>query len=161
VSKRLWAIWIKRLLLSLVVVAVAGIVYDRATAHSWDRSPGTAALVAVGLYLAAGAVLGVMHLVAGGLYLAVFADKDITEAVLDDLRRVELPAPSRHEPKTYDYLASLADDEEAAPNDRVRAAVLVGSYSTAMQHGIFRSLALRRAIDAAVLRYAQEAPERY
>jgi hypothetical protein len=101
-----------------------------------------------------------VHLMANALYLWLFGGKDMAAGVLDELRNLRLPAPRRIDPKNYDYLAALADDESADPNDRVKAAAMVGAYSVLMRKGIFQALAIRKALDEAVLRYSQEAPQR-
>lgn len=159
-AKRFWAVWIKRLLLSLAVIFIAGVVFDRIVNSAMDRSPFTAGLVALGLYLAFLLVVGILDLISGALYLWLFGGKDLTAGILDELRAAKMPAPRGYDPKNYDYLAILADDESAEPADRVKAAVMVGAYSALMRHGIFRALAIRQALDEAVLRYSQEAPQR-
>ncbi|MEA3044159.1 MAG: hypothetical protein QOH47_1997 [Sphingomonadales bacterium] len=159
-QKRFWAIIIKQTILSLVIVFLAGVIFDRIFAEPYYRNPGGAGLVALGLYLAALAILGMLNLITGAIYLWLFAGRDLADAALDELRNLKLPAPRSYDPKTYDYLAILADDEGADPNDRVKAAVMVGAYSVHMSKGIFRGLAIRKAMDEAVLRYSQEAPQR-
>lgn len=159
-GKRFWAIWIKQMLLSLAVIFIAGVIFDRIINSAEDRTPFMAGLVALGLYLAFLLVAGILSLISGALYLWLFGGKDLTAAIIDELRATKLPAPRSYDPKNYDYLAILADDESAEPAHRVKAAALVGAYSVHMSRGLFRSLAIRQALDAAVLRYSQEAPQR-
>lgn len=158
--KRFWAVWIKRTLISLAVIFVAGLVFDHFTNDPYYRSPLLAGSVAVGIYLAFSLMVGLLNLISGALYLWLFGGKDMIAGVLDELRQARLPAPRPHDPKNYDYLEMLADDETAEPKDRVKAAVMIGAYSALMRNGIFRALAIRNALDEAILRYSQEAPQR-
>lgn len=159
-EKRLWAILIKQTILSLGIVFLAGVILDRVLNAPYERSPIFAGLIALGIYLVAVLILSTLHFISNALYLWFFSGKDLVAAALDDLRALKLPPPRSYDPKTYDYLAILADDESADPNDRVKAAAIVGSYSALMRKGIFRAIAIRKAMDDAVLRYSQEAPQR-
>jgi hypothetical protein len=159
-GKRLWAIWTKQFAISLLVLFIFGVAFNYFAYNPESRSPFLAGFLAMVVYLVVVAGMGLLNLISGALYLWVFADKDLSAAILDDFRAVRLPAPRNSDSKTYDYLASLADDESAAASDRVKAAVLHGSYQTALGQGFFRALIFRRAIDNAVLRYYQEAPQR-
>jgi hypothetical protein len=159
-GKRFWAAWIKRMLLSLAVIFIAGVIFDRIVNVPMYRSPLVAGFLALAAYIAVLLVIGFLDLISGALYLWLFGGNDLTAGILDELREAKLPAPRSYDPKNYDYLAILADDESAEPADRVKAAVMVGAYSTLMRNGIFRALAIRKALDEAVLRYSQEAPQR-
>lgn len=159
-TKRFWAMWIKRLLLSLAVIFFAGVIFDHFASDAGNRSPLLAGLVALGLYLVFLLVVSILNLISGALYLWLSGGKDLTAGILDELRQAKLPAPRKHDPKNYDYLAALADDESAEPTDRVKAAVMLGAYSAIMRNGIFQPLAIRKALDEAILRYSQEAPQR-
>jgi hypothetical protein len=160
VGQRYWAIAIKRTVLALIIVALAGVGFDYLTNSPEDRSPLTAAAVALGIYLVVNLILGVLNALSGALYLWLFADADLTGAMLDQLRMAKLPPPERYQPKTNEYLAMLVDDGRADPNDRVKAAIIFSEFNAAKRSSIFRGLALMKAMDTAVLRYAQEAPER-
>jgi hypothetical protein len=149
---------IRQTLLSATVVILAGVLFDFVTNEQGSRSPILAGGVALALYIAASLVMGLLNLISGALYLWLFADKDLSESMLDDLRRAKIRGPRAYEPKTHEYLSSLADDPEAPVAERVKAASMYGAYLATTSHGIFRSLAITRAYDNAVLRYSQEAP---
>lgn len=159
-AKRFWAIMIKRALLSIVVIFFAGIALDLLLNDRGERNLITSGLITIGLYLGAVLIVEILNLVSGTIYLWLFAERDFTAAVLDDLREAKLPAPRNCDPKNYSYLAALTDDESAPTPDRIRAAFLYGAYKNAMTSGLFRGLALHKAIDEAMLRYSQEAPQR-
>ena len=158
-SNRVWAILIKQSLMSLTVIFIAGVLWDHSFNEPSSREPLFAGAIAVAIYIAIAAIMGLLNVITGAIYLWLFAEKDLSEAVLDDLRAMKLPAPRSYDAKNYDYLATLADDESVEASDRVKAAALYGTYKGNMR-GLFRSLALRKAINAAVLRYYQEAPRR-
>lgn len=160
-GQRFWAIAIKRTALALVIVALAGVAFDYVTNGPQDRSPLTAALVALAIYLVANLLLALLNAISGALYLWLFADADLSGAMLDQLRAAKLPPPDRYQPRTHEYLAIMADDEQAEPNDRVKAAIVLTNFNAAKRNSIFRGLALTKGMDNAVLRYAQEAPERF
>ena len=158
VGKRYWAVVIKQSILAFAIVFLAGVIFDHSTNEEGYRSPFLSGSVAIAAYLTLTAVVGILHVIAQALYLWLFAGDDMVGSILDDLRASKLPPPNPTQPKNFDYIEQLANDEEASPNDRVRAGVLFGGYSAAMTQGLFRTLALRRALDEAVLRYSQEAP---
>lgn len=158
-GKRYWAIVIKRSLLGSVVIFLAGILFDSLVNEPEYQSPFLAGCAAIAIYILVITILGLLNLITGALYLWIFADKDMTESFLDDFRNAKLRGPRNYEPKTHEYLMSIADDDETAIDQRIRAATLLGSYRAAMSNGLFRSLAVTRALDNAVLRYSQEAPE--
>lgn len=157
-GKRYWAVWAKQTFVILAIVFALGYLTNRLSNPDSEAWIGGA--IFVGLYFVATLALSFLHFVSHGLYLWLLSGDDQVDGILDDLRRAKLPCPQRHHPKTYDYLIGLVDDETAKPIDRVRAALLVGSYNVVMTKGIFRSLAFRKAADAAVLRYSMEAPEK-
>jgi hypothetical protein len=159
-GKRYWAIAIKQLLISLIVVFLIGALYDYSTNDSDYRSPLMAGLVGIAIYIFLSVCLSILNAMSGAFYLWIFAGNDMVSSILDDLRASRIPPPRPDQPKNFDYLEMLANDESESANDRVRAAVLLGGYNAAMVRGLFRSLAMRKALDEGVLRYSQEAPQR-
>lgn len=158
--KRYWAIWTRRTILTVVIVFGLGLITESLINPGPYSEPVQAGFIAVAIYLFAIVALSILHAIVGAIYLWWFADRDFTESVLDDLRASKLPAPEPYDSKTFDYLAELADDESQPVAVRVRSAVLFGQYKQAMIGGLFKSLAIRRGIDSAVLRYASEGPQR-
>ena len=159
VGKRYWAVLIKQSLLVFAIIFVTGVIFDHLTNDASSRNPIAAGLIAIAAYLAVTTIIGLLHAISQALYLWLFSGNDMVGSMLDDLRSSRLPPPNASQPKNFDYIEQLANDEEASANDRVRAAVLYGGYNAAMMRGLFRALALRKALDEAVLRYAQEAPK--
>ena len=158
VGKRYWAVLIKQSLLVFAIVFVTGVILDHFANDAGSRSPISVGLFSVAAYLAVTTIIGLLHTVSQALYLWLFSGNDMVGSMLDDLRSSKLPPPNDSQPKNFDYIEQLANDEEASPNDRVRAAVLYGGYNAAMMRGLFRALALRKALDEAVFLYAREAP---
>ena len=158
-AKRYWALVIKRLLLSLAVVFCIGI----ATSFIWDKgdlNPLISGIIAIAIYLLLSGAMLIVGAITNLIYLWLFADKDLSAAVVEELRAVAIPAPNEYDFKNFSYLETLASDESARASDRVNAAMLLGAYTNAMSRGVFMSLALRKAIDDGILRYSQEAPPR-
>jgi len=160
-ARRFWAISLKRMLLGWMVVFSAGALVSYAVAKPYDdTNPLAAGLICLALFVGAGATIAVLNAISGGLYLWLFSGTDSVDSVLDDFRAIQLAPPGPRDSKSFEYLGELANDETAPTVERIRAAKLWGAYETAMGIGIFRPLALRKAIDAAMVRYAQEAPQR-
>jgi hypothetical protein len=157
-QKRFWAIVIKQSLMGLSVVFLAGVMFDHYTNEPGYRSPLTTGMIALVLYIAVSALMGLLNLITSALYLWLFAEGDLSAAVVDDLHAMDILPPRSQDPKNYEYLAILADDESVKASDRVKAAALHATYQANMSKGLFRALALRKAIDAGVLRYYHEAP---
>lgn len=162
-GKRFWIIHLKRMAISLLVVAVAGLLWDRwMTSDSYGDSnaPVEVALISIAVYLAVVVATGLVHVISGALYLWWFGGKDMQAEVLEDLRRSRLPGPTDWQPKRFDYLEMLAGDSDADPDDRVKAGALYAAYQVAYQRaGFFAGVALAQAWDNAALRYAEEAPQ--
>jgi hypothetical protein len=158
--KRFWAMTIKKTLLSLLIVFLAGVAFDYFSNEPDYRSPWTTGVVSIVLYFVATLIILLLNLVTNLLYMWLFLDKELSAAIVEDLHNAKILPPRSQDSKNRHYLAELADDEEAPVPDRVRAAVLHGSYANAMSSGLFRAVSLQRAIDNAVLRYYQEAPQR-
>lgn len=158
-GKRVWAVFIKKTLLGLFIIFIAGMLYDRFTNYPEFRAPLTAGIISVGLYLALSTAMALLNAICDAIYLWLFAEGDLSGAVLEELHARKIPAPGAHDPKNFDYLAILADDEDAEASDRVKAAFVFGSYKAVMGNSIFKALAFRKGIDAAMLRYVQEAPQ--
>lgn len=159
-GKHYWAIWAKRIMLALAVVFATGFGYDHYTQEEYARSPIMAGAAAIAIYLAVGLVFGLINLVSGFLYLWLFQEADMVRSIVADLHAQKLPAPTRWQSKNYDYLRQLVDDDDAAVDARLRAAILLGSFDAIMANGFFRSITIRGALDKAFLRYSMEAPER-
>lgn len=159
-ERRFWAIYFKRIGLTLIFVFIIGLFFDRFTNEPEYRSPYLAGAISVAIYIVVTSVLGLFHLMVGGIYLKFFSRNDLVDFALEELRNSKIPPPSRYNSKNQRYLGELADSESADPKDRVAAAMLLGAYKNAMAAGLFRSLALSRALDAAVLRFSQEEPYR-
>jgi len=157
-GKRFWLMWVKQCLLGLTVAFCAGVLYDRVFTPDYDRNALSAGLIATALYVVAGLVLAGISFVTSLLYLKLFAISDLSGGILDEFRALKMPPPRSHHSKNFDYLAALADDGREDPDDRVKAALIFGGYKATMGTGIVRTLTLRKAIDDAILRYAQEAP---
>jgi hypothetical protein len=158
-GKRYWAVLIKQFLLSAVVVFGAGALYDYLMTDEFSRSPFTAGLVALAIYVVASVILMLLHAISGALYLWLFAGSDMVDGMVEEMHAAKLPPPRRGDLKNFDYLLEFANDEDAPATDRVRAASFYSTYNALMMRGIFRALAVRRALDKAILRYSQEAPE--
>ena len=159
-GKRFWAVMIKQSLAGIIVVFLIGVLIDYLNSAPDSRSPLTAGALACGLYLVASLAFTLIGALSKTIYLWLLSGDDMVDGILDEMRGLKLPPPRRDQYKDYDYLNQLVNDDEADAIDRVRAASFTGAYNVLMAQGIFRSLSLRKALDAAVLRYAQEAPER-
>lgn len=160
-GRRFWSIILKRNAVALAVVFILGILFDLYFYEPYDRSGFWAGIVAIAIYLAASFCLGLVNLLSGLGYNWLFQEKDLEETILDDLRKSKLPGPDDWQQKRFDYLAELADDDDLPADVRVKASALYAAYQVAIQRaGMFNGLALGKALDAATLRYAQEAPAR-
>jgi hypothetical protein len=159
-GKRFWAVLIKQSLAGLIVVFLIGILFDYLSNEPDGRSPLTAGAVACALYIVASLIIGLIGTLSKALYLWLFTGDDMVDTILDEMRGLQLPPPRSDQHKNYDYLNQLVNDDEARTIDRVRAASFTGAYNVLMGQGLFRALSLRKALDAAALRYYQEAPQR-
>jgi hypothetical protein len=152
------AVTIKRVLLSwiaayLVSYGLLRLFADSNESHAINAIWGVAAFVFVGL------VVALINVFGWWLYLWIAQGEDFDQILLHDLRSKRLIPPRRGDPRTFDYLAKLADDPTADPNERVKAATIFGGYSALVSKaGLFGGLAWRKAMDRAVLRYSQEHP---
>ncbi len=159
-DKRVWAVYIKQGLIGLAVIFGAGVAWDRYFNAPYARIGPWAGLIAVAVFYGAAFAITIINAVASGIYLWMFSGKDYQNLILGDLRNVDLPPPDEYAPKNFEYLAYVAEDRDANPEDRVKAATLLGVYKTLMGQGIFKGLALHQGFDEAMLRYAAEAPKR-
>lgn len=159
-ERRFWAIHLKKMGLTLIFVFIIGLLFDRFTNETEYRSPFLAGAISVAIYIILISLLGLFHLMVGAIYLKFFSRNDLVDYALEELRNSRIPPPSLYNSRNQRYLGELVDSESADPKDRVAAAMLLGAYKNAMAVGLFRSLALSRALDAAVLRYSQEQPYR-
>ncbi|MCG6119770.1 MAG: hypothetical protein MEP44_03905 [Blastomonas sp.] len=159
-GKRVWAIYLKRLAFDLALVFFAGIVWEWAFFEPYQRNGLLAGAIAILIYFAVSMSLGFVKGLSGLVYLWLFGGSDLKELVLADLRNARLPAPRKNQPKRFDYLLELADDETEEANVRVRAGSLYAAYNVAVQRaGLLGGLAMTKALDDATLRYSAEAPE--
>lgn len=160
-TKHYWAVVIKQTALSMCIAFFLGLLFDHFISEPDRRSPIMAGSVGVALYFLASLCLSILHGITGAFYVWLFSKNDVSDAVLHDLRSQKILAPTKQDRKTIDYLSDLAADESAPVYQRVKAATLAGAYSIGLNRGgIFRNMAMRRAADAAMLQYYQEAPER-
>lgn len=156
-EKRFWAISIKKSLIALCLVFLIGFAFDYFTASDRYKAPFAAGFISIAIFVVANLGVILINVVSHAVYLWLFNGRDMEDAILDDFRRAKLPPPTEYDLKRFEYLQELADDVDADPNDRVKAAVLFGGYNTAMSRGLFASLSMRRALDGAILRYSHEA----
>jgi hypothetical protein len=159
-GKRYWASTIKRLLTAVCVVFLIGVMFDYFVSLPDRRSPFATGAIACGLFFVASFIVSLIDALSKGVYLWLFSGNDMVEGILDEMRAHHLPPPRYDQHKDFDYLIEIANDDKADTLDRVRAASFSGAYNALMMQGIFRALSLRRALDAAVLRYAELAPLR-
>ena len=158
-GKRYWATMIKQSLAGIAVVFLIGVLFDYFSFSPERRSPIMAGAVACGLYLVASLALTAIGALSKSIYLWLLAGDDMVDGIIDEMRGLSLPAPRADQHKDYDYLNQIVNDDTAETLDRVRAAKFTGAYDVLMMQGLFRALALRKALDMAVLRYAQLAPQ--
>ncbi|WAT17113.1 hypothetical protein OZN62_09205 [Aurantiacibacter sp. MUD11] len=103
--------------------------------------------------------IGAKSWLAKGAWAFLFGKKFVEEAVFEALQDAMLPAPMDYHRRGFDYLADLADDPEANPDDRVKAVVLFTSMSMAWsREGIVRQAAYRAAADDAAARWLRQLP---
>ena len=159
-GKRYWAVVVKQLLASIVLVFMLGFLLDLFLSDSDSRNPVMTGLAALGFYMIASLACIIINALSNALYLWLLSGDDMVDGILDEMRVLKLPPPRSDQHKDYEYLYEVVNDEEANTLDRVRAASFTGSYDVLMKQGIFRALSIRKALDAAVLRYAQLAPQR-
>ena len=158
-GKRVWSVYLKRLVFGLVFVFAAGIAWEWAYVEPYNRNGWLAGAWAIVIYFAVSIVLGMLNGLSNLAYLWLFGGSDLKELVLADLRNSRLPAPRAYHAKRFDYLAELADDETEEASVRVRAGALHAAYQIAIQRsGFIGGLALSKALDEATLRYSAEAP---
>ena len=159
-GKRYWAVMIKQSLAGFIVVFLIGVLIDYFNSTSDSRSPFAAGALACAFYVAASFALTLVGTLSKALYLWLLSGDDMVDGILDEMRGLKLPPPRGDQHKDYDYLNQLVNDDEVDATDRVRAAAFTGAYNVLMSQGLFRALSLRKALDAAVLRYSMEAPQR-
>ena len=159
-GKRYWAVMMKQSLAAIIVVFLIGVLIDYFNNAPDSRSPFTVGAITCAIYFAASFALALVGALSKFVYLWLLSGDDMVDGILDELRGLKLPPPRSDQYKDYDYLNQLANDDQADATDRVRAASFTGAYNLLMGQGIFRALSLRKALDAALLRYAQEAPQR-
>ena len=156
-EKRFWAMIIKRLVLETVVIFLAGVAFDYFAEY---HTPITAGLVAIALFWVAWICTSLINLATNLLAMWLVSTKEISNAIVTDLRASRIPAPRDHDPKDHNYLGFLMDDPESDTDARIRAGFLYGGYKPMMGKGIFSAIRMQNSMDAAVLQYYQEAPKR-
>lgn len=120
----------------------------------------SSALWGIAAFIVCGALVAFVNLIGWWLYLWLAQGDDFDQFLLGDLRARKVLSPRRGQSRTFSYLAELADDPRIDPKERVKAAVLFGSYSIMLSKaGVFGGMAWGKALDRAVLRYAQENPD--
>lgn len=160
-QSRTWALYLKRFAAALFVAYVLSVAFVYATSDSEYSRPWRDGLFGVLIFFVASVLMEIVNGLAGLLYLWFDKGRDFEELILSDLRLSRLPPPAEHQPRTMQYLAELASDHTALPQDRVNAAAFAASVATAGRNiGLFASMAWTEAADRAVLRYAKEAPRK-
>lgn len=156
---RYWAMMVKRFVAGLIVVYVISVVFSWATKSDYsDDNPLAVGLIGLLIYFIVSILMSIIRALGGVVYLWLDKGRDLQELVLGDLRAMHLPPPRMYHDKTIHYLSEIAADQTESPEDRVRAATLIATVKTVMNHsGLFGSLAWERAANDAVLRYSQEA----
>lgn len=95
------------------------------------------------------------------LWLHWFGKRYTEALVLEAMREARLPPPSSHHQRSFQFLADLADDTEADPGDRVKAAAIHAALSAQWSaQGLVRALMFTSAADAAVAKWISETPRR-
>lgn len=156
---KVFAPLIKRSILSLIAVFFAGVFFQAFFTNDREHA-GEAGLTALGFYLAASIILGIINFVCGGIYNLFFAEGDYKETYLADFRLRGMPFPRRFDSKTINYLDNIANDPTVGIDDRVKAAFFIGHHRAVVSTaGFWGGLTLERAANEAVLRYAAEAPD--
>ena len=159
-ANRFWASIIKRMLACWLVAFLAGFVFQWIFTDESRDSRLQAGLISVALYIGASFIIGIVNSCGTLLYQSAFMGKDMQEGILADLRAMRAPAPMEWHRKTADYLSEYADDTDLDTEARVRAALIFGVYDTAKKKsGFWGGLLYDEAFNAAVLRYAEEAPK--
>ena len=157
-GKRFWIISLKRTGLALAICFFVGFFCDKLFNES-NPSPFRSGLIVIALYMAASTLVMLVNLLSGLAYSSFFQNRILQDAFLDDLRNAKIPYPRSHDPKRFEYISDIADDEEEEPNLRVRCAAFYTANETSINgSGFFNSISVRKAIDLAIIRYAQEAP---
>jgi len=160
-TKRYWATMLKQTLLALAVSSLLAVLLDRIWNEPSDRDPLFAIILGPIVYLFVTTCIAIVHGISGALHLWLFLNTDVSDGVLDNLRRSKIAPPGDGDRKNMEYLEDLAADDTALIDDRLKAATLLGSYSAIIQRsGLFRGLAIRRAVDDAMLRYHRESPHK-
>lgn len=160
-QSRTWALYLKRFAAALFVVYLLSVALVYATSDGEYNRPWRDGLFGVLIFFIASVLMEIVNGLASLLYLWFDKGRDFEELILADLRSSRLPPPTEYQPRTMQYLAELASDPAATPQDRVNAAAFAASVATAGRNiGLFAGMAWTEAADRAVLRYANEAPRK-
>ena len=144
--------------MALAIAFLGGVVWENWRDDPWTE-PLEMGLLVAGIYVAASIFVLLINGLAQMAFLFLIGGKFFQQAYLDDLRR-SVPPPDRWKPKRWDYLVSLADDEDYLPEQRVKAAGLyAASQAVIRQAGFFGGITLSTAADQAAMTYANESPE--
>ena len=159
-DSRDWLYLLKRWGANGAVAFLLAVIFQHFAAPE-DKEIFTAGLFGVAIYVAAGVGISVVQALGGFLYLIALRGGDMKAGFLKQLRTSKLPPPAEWQVKRFDYLLDMADDPDADPSDRVKAAVISATYDANYQHaGFFKGIALAQAADEATLQYSQEAPRK-
>ncbi len=156
-EKRFWAMLIKRFALEVVIIFIAGVVFDYFA--EW-HTPVKTGFVALAIFAVAWIGMMLVNFVANILSMWIISTNEISQTILSDLRSSRIPAPRDEDPKNHTYLGFLMDDHTSDTDARIRAAFLYGSYKPMMSKGIFAGIRMQSAMDVAVLQHYHEAPKR-
>ena len=157
-GNRFWMISFIRIGIALVICFLIGFFYDRFF-NKYEHSPFESGLISIALYVAANVFAMFVNFLSGIAYINIFQNRILQDAFLDDLRGAKIPYPRGFDSKRFEYISSIAEDEDEEPNTRVRCAAFYSANEISISKtGFFNSIAVRKAIDLAILRYAQEAP---
>jgi hypothetical protein len=159
-GKRVWAVHLKRSAVGFGIVFLGAILWETLFLEPYERNGAMAGVIAVLVYVAVSFALAAINGASGLAYLWLFGGNDMKDLVLADLRSARLPGPRPDQPKRFEYLAELVEDEELEAKVRIRAAAVHTAYQVAMHRsGLLGGLALAKALDEAALRYSMEAPK--
>jgi len=160
-KNRIWLIYIKRLLASSIAAYLVSVAFIYLTGDVEFSEAIRDGIMGFALYFAASIAVSVVNGLGGILYLWADKGSDFEDSVLADLRAKRVPPPDDYHPRTVQYLTEVAVDSGFTPTDRVNAAALAATFSTAQNYlGFFAGIVFASAADRAVLRYSREAPRK-
>ena len=156
-----WIVISLRIGLALTMAFLFGVFWNLLFSK-FDKMPLQSGLLFAAIYIAASAFAMIVNLVSGIAYNKFIQNRIIRDAFLDELRRSAIPFPRRNDPRRFDYILSIAEDESIDANTRVKCAIFHATNEAHIgKSGFFNSITMRRAMDDAVLRFSQEAPSEF